>query len=809
MFQLKTKEMKNKILLLFLSFTFLSPGKTQKTDANIFGDVQSGGEHIPFANVYLEGTTIGTTTDETGHYMLVNLPEGKYKLVAKALGHTISKTEIEIKAGKTSEVNFELKQEVMSLDEVVITGTKTFKRQTETPVIVNVLDKSAINAIQACNISEGLKFQPGLRVETDCQTCNYTQLRMNGLGGGYSQILINGRPIFSPLVGLYGMEQIPANMVERIEVVRGGGSALYGSSAVGGTVNVITRIPANNSYDVSLTTNSINGEAMDNVLSGNVNMVTRKRNAGAVIFVNRRYREAYDHPGLTLNADGSKTVERDNYSELPELRNNSFGANLFLRPTPNQKIELNFTSLYEYRYGGEMVDGQAHLAQQSEERVHNIFMGGLDYQINFNDDNSSFISYLSGQYTDRDHYTGLFPNLGDFEHDTLTEAEIDKLYEEAKNEHVSAPPYGYTENTTFQGGIQFNHRLNNFLGGVNVLTAGAEYIFDDVLDSIPQYNYGTNQETGNVAGFIQSDWKINNAFTFLLGLRGDKHNLVDHIIFSPRVSFLYRLKQYTQFRLTWGTGFRAPQAFDADMHIAFAGGGISRISLDPDLKEERSNSFSGSVNFDLPAERYIVGFTLEAFYTKLSDAFYQQPVGEDELGEQFEKRNGPGATVQGATFELRGNYNKKAQVEAGFTLQTSLHDEAVENIEGLPAKREFLRTPEEYGYLIFTFNPTGNISASISSVYTGSMLHAKFSPDEELQANEYRTSGAFTELSCKIGYTFKLKSIDSGLEVFGGVKNFTNKYQDDFDNYRDRDSNYIYGPAMPRTIYFGLKLKSL
>ena len=104
--------------------------------------------------------------------------------------------------------------------------------------------------MQACNLSEGLSFQPGVRLETDCQTCNYTQLRMNGLSGGYSQILINGKSIFSPLTGLYGMEQIPSNMIERIEVVRGGGSALYGSSAIGGVVNVITKFSDQNNYSV-------------------------------------------------------------------------------------------------------------------------------------------------------------------------------------------------------------------------------------------------------------------------------------------------------------------------------------------------------------------------------------------------------------------------------------------------------------------------------------------------------------------------------------------------------------------------------
>lgn len=259
-----------------------------------------------------------------------------------------------------------------------MTGTKTFQRKTETPVIVNVLGKNTLEAVDANNIAEGLNFQPGLRVETDCQTCNYTQLRMNGLGGSYSQILMNSRPIFSPLIGLYGLEQIPANMVERIEVVRGGGSALYGSSAIGGTVNVITQIPQSNSYDMSYAYHSINGKANDHVLNGNISMVNKKRNVGAVLFVSHRNREQYDHEGLTLLPDGSTIKERDNFSELPKLKNNSFGANLFYEPTDNQKLELNFTSMYEYRYGGEMVDKLAHLAKQSEERIHHIMMGGLD-----------------------------------------------------------------------------------------------------------------------------------------------------------------------------------------------------------------------------------------------------------------------------------------------------------------------------------------------------------------------------------------------------------------------------------------------
>ena len=163
------------------------------------------------------------------------------------VGYKINKKPVTLKAGETVEVKFELEEEFIRVDEVVITGTKTFKRQTDNAVIVGVMDAKTIENVAAKTVSESLNFQPGLRMETDCQTCNYSQLRMNGLGGAYSQILVNSRNVFSPLTGLYGLEQMPAEMIERIEIVRGGGSALYGSSAIGGTVNIITKTPQRNS----------------------------------------------------------------------------------------------------------------------------------------------------------------------------------------------------------------------------------------------------------------------------------------------------------------------------------------------------------------------------------------------------------------------------------------------------------------------------------------------------------------------------------------------------------------------------------
>ena len=425
--------MKARISILSAIFLCLFVIRAHSQSGAIEGKISTNGVGLEFANVMVIGTNLGTTSDPKGAYYLDNIPWGEYTITASMVGYEPVQIDFTIQPEfPVIKLDIDLQPSLIQLDQIVVTGTKTFKRQTRSPIIVNVMNSEALDNVQACSLSDGLKFQPGLRVETDCQTCNYTQLRMNGLGGSYSQILINGRPIFSPLTGLYGMEQIPTNMVDRIEIVRGGGSALYGSSAIGGTVNVITKVPRKNSFDVSYTHQSIAGNASDQILNGNTTFVSKHKNAGATLFVSNRRRAWYDH-------------NNDNFSELPKLKNTSLGANIFFQPTQNQKLELSLSSLNEYRYGGEMIQGAPHLALQSEERTHHVYLASLDYQINFNHDNSSLIIYFAGQHTDREHYTGIYP---DTEEDIKT--------------HLEAPPYGISDNTTLQGGLQMNHRLNDF-----------------------------------------------------------------------------------------------------------------------------------------------------------------------------------------------------------------------------------------------------------------------------------------------------------------------------------------------------------
>jgi len=748
--------------------------------AQISGTVQHQGEVLPFAEVAIlnadESIRSGTLTDLDGVFEFGDLNSGVFTLQVEYSGFEMYRQELKVSKGKAHHLNIELIPASNLIDQVVVTGTRTKLRQSRSPIKVNVMDSKVLQSVQACNLSEGLQFQPGLRVETDCQTCNYTQLRMNGLSGAYSQILINGRPIFSPLIGLYGLEQLPTTMIDRIEVVRGAGSALYGSSAIGGTVNVITKIPERNGFRL-MSNNQLNGmQTPDHILSGNANIVHPNKRKGFSVFFNLRDRQQFD-------------FNNDNYSEIPEIRAASIGVTAFLLPKEGQKLELSISSLNEYRYGGEMGSTSPHLAGQAEERDHNIWVASLDHQINFNKNRSSVITYLAGQITDRDHFTGIRPDEG-----------------EDQNAYLDDPPYGTSENFTWQAGVQLNHQFEKWPGIRSVVTLGAEYLYDDILDQISAYNYLIDQNTRNLGTYLQHNWTLTRKWTIVSGLRVDAHNLLDKQVLNPRISVLHDLAKGFQLRGSAGTGFRAPQAFDSDMHIAFAGGGVSRINLDPSLEAERSNSYTFSLNYEKARKNWIAGFSLETFYTQLQNSFYLHPTGEDVHGLRFEKRNGTGATVRGVTLDYRANLNKHIEFSGAFTVQRSEFTDAVSVISSLDPESRFLRTPNDYGFIKVDWNPVAKWRCTFNAVYTGKMLVAHFAGAPEQESDEIITSERFVDLGVKISRTFALPKHSDPIVVFAGIKNAFNNYQSDFDSGKDRDSNYIYGPGLPRSVYFGVSI---
>ena len=226
----------------------------QMSDAHIAGHVLDAhtGEHLSFVNVQVKGTALGCLTDESGHFYLKNLPEGELTIVFSMIGYETEERTLHLHRDTLIEMNVEIAETSFMIDNVVVTANKYETKQKEVATIVNVISPLIIESTTSNTMADVLNFQTGLRVEETCSNCGVPQIRINGLEGQYTQILMDSRPIFSSLASVYGLEQLPAGMIDRIEVIRGGGSALYGANAIAGVVNIITKEPARNFFNVSI-----------------------------------------------------------------------------------------------------------------------------------------------------------------------------------------------------------------------------------------------------------------------------------------------------------------------------------------------------------------------------------------------------------------------------------------------------------------------------------------------------------------------------------------------------------------------------
>lgn len=751
----------------------------KNTDANVYGHVinKSSGEHLPFVTIQLKGTTIVTTTDHTGHYFLKNLPEGTFTVVVKMVGYKTQEKKVAIKHDATQELNFALASDDVDLDEVVVSANRNETQRRLAPNLVNVIGGKLFDITQSTCLAQGLNFQPGVRTEDNCQNCGFTQVRINGLDGHYSQILVDSRPVFSSLNGVYGLEQIPANMIDRVEVVRGGGSALFGASAIGGTINIITKEPIRNSASFGHTFMLQGGSnSFDNVTTGNVSLVTDDNKAGIYAYGQTRTRQGYDYDG-------------DGYTELPELNNQTFGLNSYLRLSPYSKLSLQYHGIHEFRRGGNKLDQAPHEANIAEQAEHNIQGGGLTYNFYSPDEKNRLSAYFSFQTTARKSYYG---GIGEG---------TDEDIETAEN------AYGTTHNFTYVAGTQYVHSFDKLLFMPSDLILGAEYSYDGIKDVILGYDRNFKQDVRIGSFFFQNEWK-NKQWSFLLGGRLDKHNLVDHVIFSPRANFRFNPTENVNLRITYAGGFRAPQAFDEDLHVGVVGGERLVTVLAKNLKEERSNSFSVSADLYHKFGNVQTNLLIEGFYTDLNNVFALRQLDQpDAQGNIVQERyNAYGAKVLGLNIEGKAMFTHWFSLQAGLTLQQSHYDEAIAWNDEVPEQKykKMMRTPNTYGYFTASFTPVKRFTASVTGNYTGSMLvgHSAGSGVEEPVAVN---TPKFMEVNMKLSYDFPIYKYLT-LQVNGGIQNITNAYQKDFDKGWNRDSNYIYGPSLPRSYYVGVKI---
>ena len=739
----------------------------RKSDANIIGHIldKNTKEHLPYITVALKGTTIGTVTDATGHYFLKNLPEGNFVLEVSSVGYKTVRRNVTLKKGRTLEEDFEIEEDAVALDGVVVSANRNETTRRLAPTLVNVVDLKIFENTNSTTLAQGLSFQPGVRVESNCQNCGFQQVRINGLDGPYTQILLDSRPIFSALSGVYGIEQIPASMIERVEVMRGGGSALFGSSAIAGTINIITKEPMRNSGMLSHTITGIgDGDAFDNSTALNASLVTDDQRAGLYIFGQNRHRSAYDHDG-------------DGYSEIPKIHGQTIGFRSFLKTTTYSKLTFEYHHMEEFRRGGDLLNRPPHEANVAEQTEHSINGGGLKFDYFSPNEKHRFNVFASAQHINRDSYYGggQDPNA-----------------------------YGNTTDLNWMAGSQYVYSFGKCIFMPADLTAGIEFNQDKLEDNMWGYHRTVDQKVNIGSAFFQNEWK-NEHWGFLIGGRLDKHNLIDHVIFSPRANLRYNPTENINLRFSYSSGFRAPQAFDEDLHVENVGGNVAMVELADNLKEERSQSLSASADIYHRFGAFQVNFLVEGFYTDLKDVFDLKKTGLDEHGDIVMVRyNASGARVMGLNLEGKMAYSWM-QIQAGATLQRSRYKEAMQWSDDVTPQKKMYRTPDLYGYLTSTFTPVKRLSLALTGTYTGSMLvqhnlrEGYNIPDKDV------TTPDFFDLNLKVGYDIPLfKTVT--LQVNAGVKNIFNAYQDDFDQGENRDAGYIYGPGMPRSYFVGCKI---
>lgn len=754
------------LLLVGMNLFAVNPIKEGNT---ISGHVIVKGteENIPFATIRIVGREGGTVSNEEGQFEFRKLPVGEYTLRAQAMGYKTQDKKVTVSREFTTVVHFQMVEEAFTTDEVVVSANRNEVSRREAPVVVNVMSAKLFETVNSTDLAKSLNFQSGLRVENNCQNCGFPQVRINGLEGPYSQILINSRPIISALSGVYGLEQIPVNMVERIEIVRGGGSALFGANAVGGTINIITKDPISNSFQVSSMMSNMNGKSWEQYMGGNVSLVAKDNSYGIALYETYRNRNPYD-------------ADDDGFTELGKLNMNTFGMRAYYRPSYDSRINIEYHTTNEFRRGGNKLDLQPHESDITEQTRHVINSGGLSYDRYWNEAKHKMSVYGSVQHTDRNSYYGA-----------------------QKNPNA----YGKTDDLTWVVGGMYVGQMNRCWFAPATFTGGIEYQNNSLHDVMTGYHRDMKQDVRIAGAFVQNEWRMNK-FTMLIGGRMDKHNLIDRLIFSPRINFLYKPVDNVQARLTYSTGFRAPQAYDEDLHVTAVGGEGIQIRLAEGLREERSNSYSGSVDWTLPLGHWQANLLVEGFYTDLRHVFALTNIGEDANGDIIkERRNANGARVYGANLDAKIAHGREAQFQLGFTAQRSQYTKEVvwrEEVDGIALKTKRMpRTPDYYGYFTFTSAPTKQFDFSLSGTYTGKMIVPHLAG--YIAEDRMESTPEFFDLNLKLNYTFVLKD-HIKLQLNGGVQNIFNSFQQDLDKGEFRDSGYFYGPTQPRTYFLGIKI---
>ncbi|WP_417443162.1 TonB-dependent receptor [Joostella sp.] len=548
--------MKN-VVFTFVSVLFLiTSGSAQQ----IKGRVISNDEVLAFANVYLKGSEKGTITDENGFFEISELKNGTYTVIASYTGFSTERKEIKIN-GNTITINFNLKAD-SSLDEVVITGTLKPVSRMETPVPVEVYKPAFFKKNPTANVFEALQNVNGVRPQLNCNICNTGDIHINGLEGPYTMILIDGMPIVSGLSSVYGLSGIPNSLIERMEIVKGPASSLYGSQAVGGLINIITKTPQ---YAPKLTVDTFGTSWGEFNLDVGYKALLGEKTSfllGANYF---NFNQTIDN-------------NNDNFTDLTLQDRISLFQKWDFKRKANRLFSLAARYFYEDRWGGELqwtpaYRGGDEIYGESIYTSRWEFLG--KYQLPFSEK-----MLFTFSYTDHD-----------------------------QNSVYGDTPYLAQQRIAF-GQLAWDKKIKN-----HDLLFGAALrynFYDDNTSATAEVDKNNPDEVTIPGVFIQDEIELSAKHTLLLGMRYDYDSRHGNI-FTPRMAYKWSLSENDILRLNAGTGFRVVNLFTEE-HAALTG--ARDVIIEEELKPEQSYN----ININYLKKIYtdnnsFIGLDLSAWYT--------------------------------------------------------------------------------------------------------------------------------------------------------------------------------------------------
>ena len=552
--------MKKSVGLFFLFFGLFARAQSL---FEVNGTVFSEGQPLAFSNVHLENSIIGTTTNENGIFKLTNLKPGVYILIASFTGYGTSKKRIQI-TNKNLEIKFNLVED-NSLEEVIITGTLKAVSRLESPVPVEVYSTTFLKKNPTPSVFEALNNVNGVRPQLNCNVCNTGDIHINGLEGPYTFVLIDGMPIVSGLSTVYGLTGIPQALIERVEVVKGPASTLYGSEAVGGIINIITKKPTNTpklSTDVFASS------------WGEINTD-----------IGLRYQVSKKTHGLLginyFNFQNRIDNNNDNLTDLTLQNRISIFNKINITRKSNKVFTIAGRYVYEDRWGGE-------LNWQREFRGSNLIYGESIYTNRW----ETFGTYqlpttenINFQFSANGHYQDSFYGTDSYDAKQLI---------------------GFAQ-------LVYDTKINSKQDLLLGLAYRYTYYDDNTFATLDETGTFNQPSKIHLPGiFVQDEISFSERKKLLLGVRWD-YNSVHGSIVSPRINYKWSSKDKSNiFRVSTGNGFRVANVFTED-HAALTG--AREVEFEGDLAPE--TSWNANINYvkKINTENAFMTFDASVFYT--------------------------------------------------------------------------------------------------------------------------------------------------------------------------------------------------